>query len=511
MVAQAITPPARPGSPGRSPCAVTAPTDRRAVIRVCRRYGAVFSLVLTRNTAVQRAIDSIPEDAWTPVKYPGAVRDPDTGAWISDAEVAETDLHHGRIRHLSGRHRPADRAPRQRRQPTRKTACSRSGGITRFSPTPPSRPPTPISPTAATPSSKRPSPTSSTAPWPTSLLDASAPTSAWADLRGDRPQPATRRRDPGRHPPPHRPRGHPAPSPGQHPGPPGPTPTQTDPAPTHPLALGTSMDRPCGTTPSATDPAPKPPTTRPDNQDPDRKSWADQRPTMPTTSPIKINSSTRHHRVDRWNQAKAALERRRDVCQRLNQFAGPATHQRAPRRLVCQDLEGVVRRLPGPEAERARPFELPTPVLRVSPHVDTASEERGPFHEARAEATKPSPLLLRNPDGQPVRRDRLALPGRADFAAHRWVVACGVPYITPHCLTSCPAPLACREDTSHEGRGTTQAVPHQGISSVPPRDARAGRARDGRPGSPQDGLQEDPADDVGSARHRTSSTTWPSR
>ena len=56
----------------------------RAVIRVCRRYGAVFSLVLTRNAAVQRAIDSIPENAWTPVKYPGAVLDRETGAWISE-------------------------------------------------------------------------------------------------------------------------------------------------------------------------------------------------------------------------------------------------------------------------------------------------------------------------------------------------------------------------------------------------------------------------------------------
>ena len=59
------------------------------MIRVCRRYGAVFSLVLTRNAAVQRAIDSIAEDAWTPVQYPGAVQDPETGAWISDAQVAE--------------------------------------------------------------------------------------------------------------------------------------------------------------------------------------------------------------------------------------------------------------------------------------------------------------------------------------------------------------------------------------------------------------------------------------
>ncbi len=44
---------------------------------------------MTKNSAVQAAIETIPDDAWTPVRYPGAVRDPDTGAWISDAEVAE--------------------------------------------------------------------------------------------------------------------------------------------------------------------------------------------------------------------------------------------------------------------------------------------------------------------------------------------------------------------------------------------------------------------------------------
>jgi Transposase DDE domain group 1 len=60
-----------------------------AVVAACRRAGARFSLVLTKNTAVQAAIEAIPEHSWTPVRYPGAVRDPDTGAWISDAEVAE--------------------------------------------------------------------------------------------------------------------------------------------------------------------------------------------------------------------------------------------------------------------------------------------------------------------------------------------------------------------------------------------------------------------------------------
>ena len=60
------------------------------VVAACRRAGAQFSLVLTKSATVATAINSISDDAWTPVKYPGAVRDPDTGGWISDAEVAET-------------------------------------------------------------------------------------------------------------------------------------------------------------------------------------------------------------------------------------------------------------------------------------------------------------------------------------------------------------------------------------------------------------------------------------
>jgi hypothetical protein len=90
MVAQAITTARAAGVSGLITVRGDSAYGCRAVLRTCRRYGAVFSLVLTRNSAVQRAIDAISEDAWTPVQYPGAVRDPDTGAWISDAEVAET-------------------------------------------------------------------------------------------------------------------------------------------------------------------------------------------------------------------------------------------------------------------------------------------------------------------------------------------------------------------------------------------------------------------------------------
>lgn len=60
------------------------------VVQACLRAGARFSVVLRKDRTVQRAMGSIDEDAWTPVHYPGAVTDPDTGQLISDAEVAET-------------------------------------------------------------------------------------------------------------------------------------------------------------------------------------------------------------------------------------------------------------------------------------------------------------------------------------------------------------------------------------------------------------------------------------
>ena len=34
---------------------------------------------MVKNKAIQRAIDSIGLDQWTPVRYPNAVQDPDTG------------------------------------------------------------------------------------------------------------------------------------------------------------------------------------------------------------------------------------------------------------------------------------------------------------------------------------------------------------------------------------------------------------------------------------------------
>ena len=62
------------------------------VVAACVKAKVGFSLVLTKNRPVNAAIATIPGDAWTPVHYPGAVIDPDTGELISDAEVAEVEF-----------------------------------------------------------------------------------------------------------------------------------------------------------------------------------------------------------------------------------------------------------------------------------------------------------------------------------------------------------------------------------------------------------------------------------
>jgi Transposase DDE domain group 1 len=89
MVAQAIRTARDCGASAKILVRGDSAYGNRKVVRACLRHGAQFSLAMTRNPAIDRALAAIEETAWTPVSYPGAVRDPDTGAWISDAEVAE--------------------------------------------------------------------------------------------------------------------------------------------------------------------------------------------------------------------------------------------------------------------------------------------------------------------------------------------------------------------------------------------------------------------------------------
>jgi Transposase DDE domain group 1 len=60
-----------------------------AVISAARRRGARFSVTVSMNPAVRRAIERIDESAWIAIRYPNAVFDDEAGVWISEAELAE--------------------------------------------------------------------------------------------------------------------------------------------------------------------------------------------------------------------------------------------------------------------------------------------------------------------------------------------------------------------------------------------------------------------------------------
>jgi hypothetical protein len=60
-----------------------------ATINAALNVGADVSVTARQDPAVKRAIGTIPDSAWQKIKYTNAIFDPDTGTWVSNAEVAE--------------------------------------------------------------------------------------------------------------------------------------------------------------------------------------------------------------------------------------------------------------------------------------------------------------------------------------------------------------------------------------------------------------------------------------
>ena len=85
----------------------------KKVMATCVEEGVEFSLSVARNKRISTAIGGIDDDAYTPVHYPGAVEDPDTGGADLRCRGRRNPLHPaaGPRPHA---HRAADRAPRQR-------------------------------------------------------------------------------------------------------------------------------------------------------------------------------------------------------------------------------------------------------------------------------------------------------------------------------------------------------------------------------------------------------------
>lgn len=59
------------------------------VVQAAQNAGADISVTVRMNPSIRRAIEDIPDTGWTPIEYPGATLDDETGQLISRAEVAE--------------------------------------------------------------------------------------------------------------------------------------------------------------------------------------------------------------------------------------------------------------------------------------------------------------------------------------------------------------------------------------------------------------------------------------
>jgi hypothetical protein len=96
LVADALATAARAGVDPRAGGLVIVRADsayyNRDVIAAAIRAGARFSVTARMDPAVRRAIAAIDEAAWTPIRYPNAVRDEQEQRLVSDAEVAEIEF-----------------------------------------------------------------------------------------------------------------------------------------------------------------------------------------------------------------------------------------------------------------------------------------------------------------------------------------------------------------------------------------------------------------------------------
>ena len=90
MAAQAISTARACGCSGTIIVRMDSAFYQAEAIGAVRRHDARFSVTVPMNGKLRAAIAAMPEDAWTAIRYPRAIWDDQLGAWVSDAEVAET-------------------------------------------------------------------------------------------------------------------------------------------------------------------------------------------------------------------------------------------------------------------------------------------------------------------------------------------------------------------------------------------------------------------------------------
>lgn len=92
LLAQAIGTARTAGATGQILARADSAYFGHAFVAAARRAGAWFSVTARMNQQIRATITSIDEAAWTAIEYPNAVYDEDERRWVSDAEVAETEV-----------------------------------------------------------------------------------------------------------------------------------------------------------------------------------------------------------------------------------------------------------------------------------------------------------------------------------------------------------------------------------------------------------------------------------
>ena len=114
MVAEAIRTARTAGACGEILVRGDSAYGNSAMVNACLDAGVHFSVVLDQEPRRHRCDGcAFPKMRGFRSRYPNAVLDPDTGGLISDAQVAEVEIHRLRL-HQDAGHRAADRAPRAR-------------------------------------------------------------------------------------------------------------------------------------------------------------------------------------------------------------------------------------------------------------------------------------------------------------------------------------------------------------------------------------------------------------
>jgi len=90
LITQAVATAADAGCTGTIVVRMDSGYYSAAACRAAIGAGAYFSVTARMDPAVKAAIAAMPDDAWTPIRYPQAVWDGQLRCWVSDAEVAET-------------------------------------------------------------------------------------------------------------------------------------------------------------------------------------------------------------------------------------------------------------------------------------------------------------------------------------------------------------------------------------------------------------------------------------